>query len=179
MAQIGRPEGDRQGGDRGDGGQCAGVTLHRRPLDRAAVVHGAALINRLLHQLVDQPRRMGLRPLAGGRFNRADDRRFEPRVALLEVHRHLRVRDPPTERPHQAVQQQADEHRDDDDPEGDDGGCAEPERLQARGGEEQRQHRAGDHHHCASQREAAAPAIPHPTNDVDQLRAWVHCADSP
>ena len=38
--------------------QRRGMALHRRPLDRAAVVERPALLHRLLDQLLDQPRRM-------------------------------------------------------------------------------------------------------------------------
>src|SRR6185312_1811943 len=41
------------------------------------------------------------------------------------------------------------------------------------------QDRAGEHDHRAAQGEAEPPAVPHLTNDVDELRAWVHVPGSP
>ena len=109
-----------------------------------------------------------------GRFDRADDRRFERRVAFLEIHRDLRVGDPAAQRPDEAIEEQRDEYRDDDDAEGDDCRGAEAERLEPGRRQQERQHGAGHHDDRAPQGEPEAPAVSHLTNDVDQLRAWIH-----
>src|SRR3954462_4095613 len=106
------------------------MALHARALDGAAVVERAALIHRLLDQFLDEARRMCRRSAIRGRFDGADDGGFEAWIAFLEVHRDLRVGDAAPQRPHEPVEQQADEYGDGDDPERDDRRRAEPERLE-------------------------------------------------
>ena len=77
----------------------------RGALRDAAVVERAALVDRLLDQLFNQARRV-CRAAGFGvrrRFDGADQRGFERRIAFLEIHRHLRVGDAAAERPHEAV----------------------------------------------------------------------------
>ena len=179
VAQVRRTVCDSQCGYRCDSRQRGGVTLDRRSLDRAAVIERAALIHRLLDQLFDQARRMRGRPAVCRGLDGADEGGFERRIALLEIHGHLRVGDVAPQRPHEAVEQQRDEHRHRQDAEGDDRGGAEAERLEARGREQQREHGAGQDDDCAPQGEPEAPAIAHPTDDVDELRAMVHVAVLP
>src|SRR5206468_153405 len=81
--------------------------------------------------------------------------------------------DAAAQRPHQPVEEEADEHGDGDDAERDDRGRAEPKRLEPRRGEEQREDGAGDDDHRAAQRELQAPAVAHPADDVDELVAAV------
>jgi hypothetical protein len=153
----------------------------RRAFRHAAIVERAALGDRALDQLLDEPRRV--RPAAGfgegSRLDGADEGRFERGIALLEIHRHLCIAHAAAQRPDQAVAQQADEHRDGDDAEGDDRSGAEPEGLEPGGGEQQRQHRAGDDDHGAAQRELHAPPVPDASDDVDELEVMVHVGALP
>jgi hypothetical protein len=58
VPEIARAEGEGEREQRGDGGERTGMTLHRRPLQRASVIERAALRDRLLDELLDQARRM-------------------------------------------------------------------------------------------------------------------------
>ena len=105
VADIRRSQEDREGGHGRDAREHHAVIAKRRALRDAAVVERPALVDRLLDQLFDQARRV--RGAAGfgvrRRFDRADQRGFERRIAFLEIHRHLRVGDAAAERPDQAV----------------------------------------------------------------------------
>jgi hypothetical protein len=124
------------------------------------VIHLTALIDRLLDELLDEARRMGRRSIADGRFDGADDLRFERRIAFLQVHRHLRVADAAAERPDKPVQQQADKNGDGYDAERNDGRGAEAERFEAGRREQQRHDRAGDDDEYAAKGEALPWSLP-------------------
>ena len=163
MAQVGGPNVEDERDDGRDGREaspawrCTDVAL-----DGAAVVERAALRDRLLDELVDEARRMRRRSAVGRGLDRADDRGLERRIALLEIHRHLRVGHAPPQRPHQAVEEQADEHGDHDDAERDDRWRAEAEATRGprpRGAAPACVPANDDH--GAPQGEPQAPAIAH------------------
>ncbi len=141
----------------------------------------AALLDGLLDELLHQMRRVrvGRRAVQPGRFNGADDRGFECRVALFEVHRNLAVRNAAAQGDHEADVDQREEREERDDAERNDGDGAEAEGFEALGREQQRRDRAGDDDDGAPQCEPLPPAIPDAANDIDELSAMVHVAGLP
>ena len=104
-----------------------------------------------------------------GCLDRADDRRFERRIFLLEIQRDLRIGDALAQRPDERPAEQRDEGADGDDPEGDDRGRAEAKRFETGRRQQQREHRAGDDDNRAAQRDALPPPISDAPNDLDEL----------
>jgi len=109
-----------------------------------------------------------------GRLDRAQDRRFEGRIVLLEIHRDLRVADLPSNRPDEECPDQSGEPERGDQAEGDDRADAEPQRLEARCRQEQRQERPGDDQHDAAHGQPLPPAVPHRADDFEEFGATIH-----
>ena len=145
------------------------ITIERpRGFERAAALDGER------DQPVDQRRRMiGRR--RRGRFDGAEDFRFERRIALFEVQRHLAVAHAPRQRHRDKPRDQRGDDEHDDDAEGDDGGGGESQRFEARRRKQEGQDRAADNNGRAAQRELQAPAAANLADNLDELRAiaWI------
>ena len=174
VPQVAGTQGHDHRRDRGDGGEGERVPPDRCVVGGVAAFNRYAAIDGLLDEAVDQLGRVIGRSAVGCRFNGADDGRLERRIALLQIHRHLRIGDAAAQRPYQSIRQQPHEDGDGDDAKRDNGGGAEPEGLEARRREQQRQNGPRHHDDGAAHGQPETPAVAHAANHVNESGSMVH-----
>jgi hypothetical protein len=126
-------------------------------------------LDQLAHE---RRRRVGGRASSFG-FHRRDDRGFERRLVLFEIERDLVVADATHQRADQEPAGKGQGGDDERDPESEDGRRAEAKRFERIGRGHQRDGGRRDEAHRAPQRELAAPALTHLTDDVDERRTGI------
>ena len=172
VPQVGGSQNDEQDRRRCHGRQRRQVTPDARALDRAPVIDGATLFDGLLDELFDELGRM--RGIGfGRRFDGAQNRRLERRIALFQIQRDLRLRHAAEQRADEPIRGERGEHPDGTNPKRDDGIGAEPKGFQAPGRQQESHERAREHDNGAPQGETQPPAVADAANHVQERGATV------
>ena len=170
-AQEGRAERNEQGGGYGNAAEQIALLSQASALDRQTVFERVALLDCLVHEPIDQHGRRSVIAALDGRdrFDGAQNRGLEGRVFFFEVKGDLSVRDAPTQRLHEADDDERGKYQERDQAERDDCGWRKTKRFEARRRQEQREQRARDHDDRSSERELQPPAVSDAMNDSDEL----------